>query len=119
MLAAGTTVRAWCDSSGKWGFGTTAPTATGDFAGDSLRVRTTSTPASADAAGDAGTLKWDATALHFCTGANTWKSLPFSAFGASGPSGVPVYVQQTQPDAPAIWYQTDADGVVVDILRVT
>lgn len=39
--------------------------------------------------------------------------------GGGGGLGVPVYVQQTQPDAPAIWYQTDADGVVVDILRVT
>ena len=43
--------------------------------------------------------------------------------GDSGPPGVqlgvPVYVQQTQPDAPAIWYKTDADGVVIDILRVT
>lgn len=43
--------------------------------------------------------------------------------GDSGPPGVqlgvPVYVQQTQPDAPAIWYQTNADGVVIDIVRVT
>ena len=39
--------------------------------------------------------------------------------GGGGGLGVPVYVQQTQPEAPAIWYQTDADGVVVDILRVT
>lgn len=124
VLAASTTVRAWCDNTGKWGFGTTAPTAAGDFAGDSLRVRTTSTPASADAAGDAGTLRWDSTAIHFCVSQDTWKSLPFSAFGAttpgaSGPSGIPIYVQETEPAAPAIWYQTDADGVVVDILRVT
>ncbi len=39
--------------------------------------------------------------------------------GGGGGLGVPVYVQQTQPAAPAIWYQTDADGVVIDILRVT
>ena len=124
IIAAGVNERARCDNTGKWGFGTTAPTAAGDFAGDSLRIRTTSTPASATAPGEAGTIKWDATALHFCTGENTWKSLPFSAFGAttpgaSGPSGTPVYVQQTEPVAPAIWYKTDADGVVVDILRVT
>ena len=42
-----------------------------------------------------------------------------AALGGGGGGGVPVYVQQTQPSAPAIWYQTDADGVVVDILRVT
>lgn len=124
VLAAGVTARAWCDSSGKWGFGTTAPTAAGDFAGDSLRVRIASTPVSADAAGDAGTLKWDATAIHFCVSQGTWKSLPFSAFGAttpgaSGPSGIPIYVQETEPAAPAIWYKTDADGAVIDILRVT
>lgn len=39
--------------------------------------------------------------------------------GGGGGLGVPVYVQQTQPDAPAIWYQTNADGVVIDIVRVT
>ena len=39
--------------------------------------------------------------------------------GGGGGLGVPVYVQQTQPAAPAIWYKTDADGVVIDILRVT
>lgn len=39
--------------------------------------------------------------------------------GGGGGLGVPVYVQQTQPAAPAIWYKTDADGAVIDILRVT
>ena len=39
--------------------------------------------------------------------------------GGGGGLGIPVYVQQTQPDPPAIWYKTDADGAVVDILRVT
>lgn len=42
-----------------------------------------------------------------------------AALGGGGGGGVPVYVQQTQPDAPAIWYKTDADGAVIDILRVT
>lgn len=39
--------------------------------------------------------------------------------GGGGGLGVPVYVQQTQPAAPAIWCQTDAEGAVIDILRVT
>lgn len=39
--------------------------------------------------------------------------------GGGGGLGVPVYVQQTQPEAPAIWYKTDASGSVIDILRVT
>ena len=42
-----------------------------------------------------------------------------SGGGGGGGSGVPVYVQQTQPAAPAIWYKTDASGSVIDILRVT
>lgn len=124
VIAAGVTVRAWCDNTGRWGFGTNAPTASADVNGDTLRLRSASTPASDTAAGDAGTLRWDSTAIHFCVSQDTWKSLPFSAFGAttpgaSGPSGIPVYVQETEPAAPAIWYQTDADGAVVDILRVT
>jgi len=39
--------------------------------------------------------------------------------GGGGGSGVPVYVQQNEPSAPAIWFKTDADGLVIDILRVT
>ena len=124
VLAAGTTIRAWCDNTGKWGFGTTAPTASLDTEGDSLRIRTASTPASATAPGEAGTIKWDADYLYVCVATDTWKCLPLAAFGATaggggGGLGIPVYVQQTQPEAPAIWYQTDADGVVIDILRVT
>ena len=126
VLAAGTTVRAWCDSAGKWGLGTgtTALTASLDVAGDSLRLRTAATPASASATGSAGTVHWDTSYLYVCVATDTWKCLPLAAFGATaggggGGLGVPVYVQQTQPDAPAIWYQTDADGAVIDILRVT
>ena len=126
VLAAGTTVRAWCDDTGKWGLGTgsTALTASLDVAGDSLRLRTAATPASASAPGAVGTVHWDTSYLYVCVAADTWKCLPLAAFGATaggggGGLGVPVYVQQTQPDAPAIWYKTDADGVVIDILRVT
>lgn len=36
-----------------------------------------------------------------------------------GGAGVPVYVQQTEPAAPAIWFKTNSDGLVIDILRVT
>lgn len=122
VLAAGTAERARCDSSGNWGFGTSLPTAKADINGETLRLRTSSTPASSTAAGDAGTLRWDTSALHFCINTDTWKSIPFSAFGATSPggsAGVPVYVQETEPAAPAIWYKTDADGAVIDILRVT
>ncbi len=126
VLAAGITVRAWCDSTGKWGLGTgsTALTASLDVAGDSLRLRTAATPASASAPGAVGTVHWDTDYLYVCVATDTWKCLPLAAFGATaggggGGLGVPVYVQQTQPAAPAIWYQTDAEGAVIDILRVT
>lgn len=42
-----------------------------------------------------------------------------AAISGGGGSGVPVYVQEAQPVAPAIWYKTDASGSVIDILRVT
>tara|TARA_R110000803_G_scaffold205839_1_gene272746 strand:- start:92 stop:898 length:807 start_codon:yes stop_codon:yes gene_type:complete len=41
-------------------------------AGD-LRISTTSTPASASAAGVTGTIKWDASYVYVCTATNTWK----------------------------------------------
>lgn len=80
VLAAGTTVRAWCDNTGKWGFGTTAPTASLDTAGNSLRVRTAATPSSATDAGDAGTIKWDADYIYVCTATNTWKRAALSTW---------------------------------------
>lgn len=80
VMAAGTTVRAWCDNTGKWGFGTTAPTASLDTAGNSLRVRTASTPASATAAGDAGTITWDADYLYVCVATDTWKRAALSTW---------------------------------------
>lgn len=127
VLAAGVTVRAWCDNTGKWGFGTGTSTLTASIEtqGDSIRIRTASTPASATDVGEPGTFRWDATAVHFCVDVNTWKSLPYSDFGATSPGGgggtvgIPTYVQETEPAAPAIWYKTDASGSVIDILRVT
>lgn len=58
----------------------------------------------------------DALAARIATEFNTVRT---EIGSGGGGSGVPVYVQQTQPAAPAIWFQTDADGFVVDILRVT
>lgn len=42
-----------------------------------------------------------------------------AGISGGGGAGIPVYVQETEPSAPAIWYKTDADGAVIDILRVT
>lgn len=126
-ISAGLTLRLFSDSTGKWGFGTgtSALTAGIETQGDSIRIRTASTPASATDVGEPGTFRWDATAVHFCVDVNTWKSLPYSDFGATSPGGgggtvgIPTYVQETEPAAPAIWYKTDASGSVIDILRVT
>lgn len=85
VLSAGTTVRAWCDSTGKWGFGTNAPTAALDLSGDSIRVRTASTPASASDTGETGTVKWDANYVYVCTAPNTWKAAALTALGSPAP----------------------------------
>jgi hypothetical protein len=85
VLSAGTTVRAWCDNTGKWGFGTNAPTAALDLSGDSIRVRTAATPASASATGETGTVKWDANYVYVCTAPNTWKAAALTALGSPAP----------------------------------
>lgn len=36
----------------------------------------------------------------------------------SGGTGLPSYVQETQPVGPSIWYKTNASGTVIDILIV-
>lgn len=85
VLSAGTTVRAWCDNTGNWGFGTNAPTAALDLSGDSIRVRTASTPASATDTGETGTVKWDANYVYVCTAPNTWKAAALTALGSPAP----------------------------------
>jgi hypothetical protein len=60
-------------SDGKVGIGTTAPTTLLDVNSDAIRVRTAKTPATAGAAGDAGTIAWDASYIYVCTATNTWK----------------------------------------------
>jgi hypothetical protein len=60
-------------SNGLIGFGTTAPTAKVDINSDTIRLRTTKTPASATAAGNAGDICWDSSYVYVCVAANTWK----------------------------------------------
>ena len=55
------------------GIGTTAPTAPLDINGDTLRLRTARTPASATAAGNQGDFAWDSSHLFICTATNTWR----------------------------------------------
>ena len=60
------------DSAGKLGLGTTVPTAQLDISGNTIRLRTSQSPASgATCAG--GEIAWDTGYIYICTAANTWK----------------------------------------------
>jgi uncharacterized membrane protein len=61
------------DSTGNVGIGTDTPTEPLDIAGDSIRIRTAQTPASASATGTVGQIAWDASYIYVCTATNTWK----------------------------------------------
>jgi len=58
---------------GGLGILTTNPTEALDVDSDAIRVRTSQTPASASATGDAGQICWDANYIYVCTATNTWK----------------------------------------------
>lgn len=45
----------------------------GDFVGTKVRIRTSSTPASAGANGSAGDICWDSSYIYVCVATNTWK----------------------------------------------
>jgi hypothetical protein len=55
------------------GINTNAATEQLDINGNGIRIRTDRTPASAGAAGNAGTIVWDAGYIYVCTATNTWK----------------------------------------------
>jgi len=64
------------DYTGKLGVGTNAPTALLDVNSDTMRLRSSRTPASATASGDAGTICWDSGYIYICVAANQWKRAP-------------------------------------------
>lgn len=68
------TERASIDSSGNLliGTGVTA-TAALDVNSDIIRLRTSKTPASSGASGNAGDICWDANYIYVCTATNTWE----------------------------------------------
>ena len=62
------------DSQGRIGLcNTGAPTAPLDVNGNTIRLRTARTPASATAAGNQGDFAWDSSYLFICTATNTWR----------------------------------------------
>lgn len=58
---------------GDIGIDTVSPTAKLDINGDSLRLRTSKTPASASATGNQGDIAWDSSYIYVCTATDTWK----------------------------------------------
>jgi len=57
---------------GNVGIGTLSPTAKLDVSSDVIRLRTSKTPASASAAGNAGDIAWDSNYIYVCVATNTW-----------------------------------------------
>ena len=51
-----------------------------DHRGQNLRLRTSRTPASATAAGNAGEICWDSGFIYVCTATNTWKRVAIAAW---------------------------------------
>lgn len=60
-------------SSGQVGIMTNVPTSALDVNANGIRVRTSKTPASATASGNAGYICWDADYVYVCVAQNTWK----------------------------------------------
>lgn len=62
------------------GIGTTTPTEKLDINGDSIRLRTAQTPASASATGSQGQIAWDANYIYVCVATDTWKRVAISTW---------------------------------------
>lgn len=60
--------------------GSTVPTAGIDINHDTIRLRTSRTPSSASASGNAGDICWDSSYLYVCTATNTWKRAALSSW---------------------------------------
>lgn len=62
------------------GIGINVPTALLDINSDILRLRTSKTPASAAAAGNAGDICWDSGYIYVCVAASTWKRVAIATW---------------------------------------
>lgn len=71
-IATNSSPRIRITAAGLVGIGNIVPTNLFDINDDSLRIRTTQSPAS-NASGNAGEIAWDASYLYVCTATNTWE----------------------------------------------
>lgn len=60
-------------SEGNVGIGTNAPESKLDVAGDSIRIRESKTPESANSPGNQGDIAWDENYMYICVAKDTWK----------------------------------------------
>ena len=72
-------------TAGVFGVGSTAPSVSGSGAcvhltGDTIRIGTARTPASASATGSVGEICWDANYVYICVSANSWKRVAIAAW---------------------------------------
>ena len=67
-------------AAGDVGIGTSSPTNALDINSDSIRVRTSQTPATASATGNQGEIAWDADYIYICVATNTWKRVAISTW---------------------------------------
>ena len=73
LLFGNSTTFAMAISGGNVGIGTTNPSGKLDVNDNRIRVRTSKTPATAGAAGNAGEICWDSDYIYICVATNTWK----------------------------------------------
>ncbi len=67
-------------TAGNVGIGTTDPISKLDVNGDSIRIRTSNTPATAGALGSPGEIRWDANYIYICIGVDTWRRIAHSTW---------------------------------------
>lgn len=78
--AAAVTERMRITSAGFIGMATNAPLHVLDVNDDSVRVRTSQTPASAAATGNQGEICWDSDYIYVCVATNTWKRVAIATW---------------------------------------
>lgn len=80
QMTGDTNVDGELSTTGNLGAGTSSPTAIIDADGNTLRLRSARTPASASATGNAGDVCFDSNYMYRCVSTNTWKRVALSTW---------------------------------------